>query len=323
MNVAGIRAQFTRRSPVPDTGLEGLDRDSGEQSIVKAVIINADDFGARPEANAAIIRAHTEGALTSASLMVNEPVAEEAIALAREHPDLAVGLHLTVSNGIASLPRESITHITSGSGRFRETPALAGISYFFSPAARKEIRAEIRSQFDRFASTGLTWDHVNGHQHLHLHPVVWDEMIRLCERHNVKRVRIPFEEFRPRSLGRMAGRRLEWLFFRMLRSRCLRSIAGKGFTVADRVYGHIETGAVTEEYLLDLLGRVEGKTNEIYLHPGTHHAPRMAGGGAGMDFELQALLSPRVRDRICALGLVRSTYAGIGSGMTECLNGNT
>ncbi|HZT22784.1 MAG TPA: ChbG/HpnK family deacetylase, partial [Verrucomicrobiae bacterium] len=36
----------------------------------RRLIVNADDFGLSPSVNAAVIRAHREGILTSASLMV-------------------------------------------------------------------------------------------------------------------------------------------------------------------------------------------------------------------------------------------------------------
>src|SRR4051812_15289956 len=45
----------------------------------RRLIVNADDFGASPSINEAVIRAHHEGILTSGSLMVNEPGFDEAV----------------------------------------------------------------------------------------------------------------------------------------------------------------------------------------------------------------------------------------------------
>lgn len=275
---------------------------------MKAVIFNADDFGARPETNAAIRRAHTEGVLTSASLMVNEPAAAEAVEIARAHPALAVGLHVAVSNAQAALPPEAIPHLVDAAGRFREKPARAGFVAYFSRAARRELACEIEAQFARFAATGLPCSHVDGHQHLHLHPVVWDNVIRQCEAHGVRCVRIPHEEFLPATRERLIGRRMEWLLFRALRRRCLRTVAGRGFVVAERVYGHLETGRMTAAYVVTLLGRLGGRTNEIYLHPGTPHARPLPGAPPGMDVELDALLSPVVRARLEELNFHLTTY---------------
>ena len=54
------------------------------------LIVNADDFGRSTSINQAVLRAHREGILTTASLMVNEPACAEAVALASENPRLAL-----------------------------------------------------------------------------------------------------------------------------------------------------------------------------------------------------------------------------------------
>ena len=60
----------------------------------RALIVNADDFGQSAGINRGVIRSHERGIVTSASLMVRWPGAEEAAAYARDHPELSVGLHL-------------------------------------------------------------------------------------------------------------------------------------------------------------------------------------------------------------------------------------
>src|ERR1039458_5935078 len=59
---------------------------------VRRLIVNADDFGLSTSVNTAVIRAHCDGILTTASLMVNEPGLDEAVALAKQNPKLGVGL---------------------------------------------------------------------------------------------------------------------------------------------------------------------------------------------------------------------------------------
>ena len=77
--------------------------------VRRRLIVNADDFGRSSSINEAVIRAHREGILTTASLMVNEPACEEAVALAKENPRLAVGLHLTLLCGHSALSPEKIS----------------------------------------------------------------------------------------------------------------------------------------------------------------------------------------------------------------------
>ena len=62
---------------------------------------------------------------------------------------------------------------------------------------------------------------------------------------------------------------------------------------------------------MSLLGRLGGQTNEIYFHPGTRHARPFAGGPQGMDVELDALLSPKVREAIDKNGLRSTTYPAL------------
>src|SRR5947208_8992213 len=62
----------------------------GRPKAVRRLIVNADDFGRSHSINQAVVRAHREGILTTASLMVNGGAADEAIELARQNPQLGV-----------------------------------------------------------------------------------------------------------------------------------------------------------------------------------------------------------------------------------------
>ncbi len=150
------------------------------------LIITGDDFGLSPSVNRAIIRAHREGVLTHASLMVNEKAATEAIDLARENPSLSTGLHVSLVLGRSALDRQAIPHLINGSGEFLASPFRAGLRYYFNPSARREVRAEIRAQFEHFSRSGLRLSHVDGHNHLHMHPVIFDELLRLSLRYGAE-----------------------------------------------------------------------------------------------------------------------------------------
>jgi hypothetical protein len=91
------------------------------------VILTADDFGRSAAINAAVLRAHREGVLTSASLMVAGEAAEEAVALARETPSLAVGLHLVAVDGPTVLSQGEIPHLVDEWGRLPADPVRLGL----------------------------------------------------------------------------------------------------------------------------------------------------------------------------------------------------
>ena len=62
------------------------------------LIINSDDFGYSRAVNYAVIDAHQEGILTSASLLTNTSSFDHAIQLAKDHPNLGVGIHLNITS---------------------------------------------------------------------------------------------------------------------------------------------------------------------------------------------------------------------------------
>jgi hopanoid biosynthesis associated protein HpnK len=162
---------------------------------VRRLIVNADDFGRSHSINAAVIRAHREGILTTASLMVNETACDEAVALARENPRLGVGLHLTLLCGHSALPAGRIPGLVNERQEFREDPVRAGFHYFAHRGLRAQLREELAAQFAKFFATGLILDHVNGHLHFHLHPVVFSLLMEHAAEWGITHLRLTRDRF--------------------------------------------------------------------------------------------------------------------------------
>ncbi len=145
------------------------------------VIFNADDFGRSHSINEAVIRAHREGVLTTASLMVNGDAFDEAVSLAKSHPMLGVGLHLTLVLGRSTLPHAEIPGLVSADGEFTNNPVAAGMKSFFQRSLRPQLANEIAAQIAKFHATGLVLDHVNGHLNFHLHPTIFWILLQTLE----------------------------------------------------------------------------------------------------------------------------------------------
>lgn len=222
---------------------------------MKTLILTGDDFGRSPAINDAILRHHKAGLLTQASLMVHEPAALEAAALARSHPNLAVGLHLSLCSGRAAKP----SALTDPQGRFCPSPARAGLRYFFRPSLRAALAAEIRSQFERFLALGLEPSYWDGHTHLHLHPTVLALTLPIAREFGFKAVRL-LREPRPLStLGRVFG---------ALSAAAAPKLARAGIGAADHVCGLRESGRMTTAACLRLLQTLPAGCTEVYFHPG-------------------------------------------------------
>lgn len=278
----------------------------------RLIVVNGDDFGFSSGVNRAIIEAHQRGILTSASLMVTGAASSEAVGLARSNPSLAVGLHLVLICGTPALPPSEIPHLVDANGKFSNDPFQAGVRYYFSSRARVELRTEIRAQLQKFLETGLTLSHVDGHLHMHSHPVVFHTLVELADEFNIQVIRAPREELIPTLKFDRTSLPLKTVWysvFRCLHAYASRKLKRAGIESADRVYGLLQSGNMTEDYLLQLLPRVKGRRVEIYSHPARpiQDEPLNGPPGAGMA-ELEALLSARVRQAIEDSGLVLGNF---------------
>jgi len=283
----------------------------GPNTLPTQIILNADDFGRSTNVNAAVMLAHRQGVLTSASLMVTGNAVEEAVALARQTPTLAVGLHLIVAAGRAALSPADIPHLVDSSGFFPDDPVQTGLRYAFSRTARQELAREMEAQFERFAATGLPLSHVDCHLHMHIHPVLFDLLLPLAGRYGARGLRLPRDELWPalRHDRSRVGTKIAWAFaFGLLGRRCLHRLRGHRLIVTDRVYGLMQTGRMGEKYVLRLLRNLHVPTAEIYFHPALE--PEGEEFGPNPD-DLACLLSPAVRQMIQERGLRLATYPAL------------
>ena len=267
----------------------------------RRLIVNADDFGGSPAINAAVLRAHREGILTSASLMVAGDAFDEAVAIARATPTLGVGLHLTLVCGRSALPLNESRGLTGADGRFSAQPALAGFRYWWQRSLREPLRAELAAQFARFHATGLPLDHVNGHLHLHLHPVVFDLLLEHAEAWGIRRMRLTRDSLalsRRTSTGRWVYRLSHALIFTLLARRARPGLARRDIRHTDAVFGLLADGRVDEAYLLRLLPLLPAGDLELYSHPSLDV----------FRHEFEALVSPEVRERVRRLGFELVRY---------------
>lgn len=221
---------------------------------MKQLIITGDDFGRSHEINEAIERAHAAGFLTQASLMVNEPYAEEAVRIAQRHPALCVGLHLTLCDGHAS----AVSQITDETGAFTPSPTRAGLRYAFRPSLADPLQQEVRAQFERFLALGLPPTYWDGHTHLHLHPAIFRLTLPVAVEHDFRAMRLVRE---PGSWA-LIPQIFEWLSRAAIPTLQRHSIA-----FADHAFGLRDTGQVSTETAARIFQSLPEGLSEFYFHP--------------------------------------------------------
>ena len=268
-------------------------------SAERALIFTADDFGLHARVNGAVERAHRDGVLSAASLMVSAPAALDAVERARRLPSLRVGLHLVLADGAATLAHPQIPALVGPSGRFGDAMVRDGFRFFFLPSVRAQLAREIRAQFEAFAATGLPLDHVNTHKHFHLHQTVLSLILSIGREYGLAAVRLPAEAHEPWWIK-------PWIA--LVRSRLERA----GIAHNDYVVGIANTGGMDEAVLLDAIARLPRGVGEIYCHPAeAGDAPLTPSMRAYRHAdELDALLSPRVAAALEAAGIGPGSRGG-------------
>ncbi len=267
----------------------------------RRLIVNADDFGRSHSINQAVLRAHQNGILTTASLMVNETALEEAVAIAQDNPRLGVGLHLTLACGRSALAPGQIPGLVNLQGSFSNNPVQAGMRYFFNGKLKSQLRSEMAAQFERFHKTGLRLDHVNGHLNIHLHPVIADLLMANAGDWGIGHLRLtrdPFWFNTALDSGHWLYKTSHSFIYLLLSARVRPALRRQGIRHTCRVFGLLQNARVNEAYIRRLLDKLPEGDSELYSHPSLDE----------FRHELDALTSPAVRQTVEKLGIQLIRY---------------
>lgn len=154
-------------------------------------IFNADDFGISKGVNAAIVKAHREGILNSASLMINQKYAADAVKLAKEMPELEIGLHVNLTNEYPAAPSRQIPLLVDGQGKLKNGFVNLFLLSFLKPRQlQQQAETEMRAQIAKYLATGLPLQHLDSHRHIHLIPPIFTAMRKLQKEFEVPRIRV-------------------------------------------------------------------------------------------------------------------------------------
>ena len=154
-------------------------------------IFNADDFGMTLGVNDAIKRAYEEGILNSASLMVNQKYAAQAVEMAQNMPNLEMGLHLNLTNEKPAANPAEIPLLVGADGKLKNGFVnLLLLSVLKPKQFRTQVAKEVWAQTQKYLAFGLPLKHIDGHRHVHLIPAVFQEVKKIAEAHQGARIRI-------------------------------------------------------------------------------------------------------------------------------------
>jgi predicted glycoside hydrolase/deacetylase ChbG (UPF0249 family) len=275
----------------------------------RRLAIHADDLGLSDGVNRGIMACARAGVVTSASLLVNTPAFAAAVAAARGAPPLDLGLHLNLTTGAPVCPPEAVpTLCDPRTGRFHPLGQLVARALVGRVSAG-DVARECAAQIERARKAGVRLTHLDGHQHTHVLPGIWQPVIATARQAGIELVRLPLEPARDLTWRPAAavGQVL------LAASHRLAARGAPAVRHADHFRGFALTGRRDfTGRLLALLERLEPGLTELMVHPGYPDAALTGWVGytAGRERELEGLLSPAVRERLARGDMVLVSLGG-------------
>lgn len=266
------------------------------------LIVNADDYGLTEATSRAILECHTDGVLTSTTVLVPAPGFASTVGWLHEHPDLGVGVHLAlVGEDPPLLGAAEIPSLVDDRGRFPESWREFARRSALGRIDAADVERELSAQIDAVLAEGVALTHLDSHQHLHEWPTMWPVVRRLLDRAGVRALRSTNAPgVAPMAvLGRLTS-------FRAGRA---------GIAVPDRFAGFSDSGSLTEPALLAAIDAIPAgvRSVEIGCHPGAELDPDRS--RYDWDFhwaeEAAGLRSDRVRARIEDAGHQLVTFGAL------------
>ncbi len=291
---------------------------------MKNLIVNADDLGWSDGVNRGIAHAHRQGLVTSTSLLANGRAFASALQVARENPQLGVGVHLNLSDGPPTAKLDDVRGLVNAQGHFEGSPEnlLLRIAGRGLPLA--EVEREWDAQIRKVRDAGITPTHLDGHKHVQMLPGLFEIALRLAKKHGIRAIRVSHEESKLRALLSSGGEQKAGVVLKQgvqarglkLLARDAREMADHaGLVATDYFCGIAQTGALTREGVEKLLNNLPEGTTELMCHPGYSDEDLKRSSTRlqeSRQTELEILTDARIRKIVAMQGIRLISYQLMG-----------
>ncbi len=260
---------------------------------------HADDLGLSPATNQAILELASQGRLDSSSLLVNGPVAADGFhawqQLTQTHPQLQICLHLCLSEGPSSADPALLPDLVNSQGYLKRSFGqwlLLSLLPRRHPTRRrveKQLGLELAAQIKRVRSfCGDAPIHLDGHQHIHLVPIVLRAALARAGDNGITWMRLteePLPTGLPLRYWRAAIRHsglLKWLVLQLLSRRARPAIRRCGLASNQSFAGVLFTGQMAGAPILAAWKEL----SSVKQQPGATPPLLLAHPGAPLKFDL-------------------------------------
>lgn len=268
----------------------------------KKIVVTADDFGLSEGINQGIEQAFKEGIVSCASLSANGNAFEGALKIAK-NCTIDIGVHFTFLEEKPILSADNVGSIIDENRRFFSSLPRFIRRLYLNKKTILNIEKEAKAQIEKILDAGIKPSFFNSHQHVHMLPGLFEKLVLLAGKYNIKVLRVPCENIARINLH--SNRHKFFLplgiFFLNASSVHHRKILRiKGLKYADRSVGILENGHLNENVLLGILKRLRCGVTEIICHPGIFDQSMIdyKHWHYHWDDELAALLSTNIKKYI-------------------------
>ncbi|HXJ86442.1 MAG TPA: ChbG/HpnK family deacetylase [Candidatus Binatia bacterium] len=283
---------------------------------MRRLIVNADDFGFTSGVNRAIVEAHTQGIVTSSTLMANGRAFPQAVQIAKGLPNLSIGCHVVLVDGEPVLEAPKIATITD-SGRFRDGLKMFAARAFTGRLDPGELEVETKAQIQKIQAARIAISHVDTHKHTHIFPRILRAVLRAAKDCGVRAVRNPFGPRLPLRSSELLARPNLWTRFAEVRvlsrfaAQFRRAVAQEGFATPDGSLGIEVTGTLDETLFQAIAQNIPEGTWEFVCHPGYNDGELMGAKTRlreSRELELRLLTMPQAREILAQRGIQLISY---------------
>ncbi len=260
---------------------------------------HADDLGLSPATNQAILELAGQERLDSCSLLVNGPVAADGFdawqQLTLTHPELQICLHLCLTEGPACSDPALVPDLVDSHGHLKRSFGqwfLLSLLPRRHPSRKRiesQLELEVDAQIERFR--GFCGDrpiHLDGHQHIHLVPIVLKSVLARAKGKGISWIRLT-EEPLPTGLPlrywgdavRQFGL-LKWLTLQLLSRKARPALHRLGLASNQSFAGVLFTGQMAGAPMLAAWKELSSADPK----PGTTPPLLLAHPGGPLDIDL-------------------------------------
>jgi predicted glycoside hydrolase/deacetylase ChbG (UPF0249 family) len=275
---------------------------------MKYLIVSADDFGLLKSINEGIAKAYRDGIVTYLNLIPAGEAFANALEFVKDARLEEMGAHLSLTQVRPLTDPARIPTLISKDKTFHRSYVQFLLNFFSGRIDTAHIYIELKNQLEALKQAGIPITNLSSHEHIHMVPAILDIFIQLAKEYNIPSIRYLGSE---KIIPPVTSKKIYKKFvLQVFAGKMAGDLQRSGVLFADNFLGFLDSGALQEALLINMLGSLKSGTTELVCHPGLV-SPEVLDRcifHANCETELHALTSRDVKDLVKEEGIILIKY---------------